>query len=241
MIEEERPSGFVSNELRVILMGRDVELRVISLIVRCRSVADEVIFLDLGSNDETVELASEVDCPVLNYDGEFETAKIVKFLHNSNLEEIATTLLIHITSSWKLSDLPLTVNRARDNWDLHIAVKGTSKESINTEEQAQAKYAKTVKALEAKLSEQEQPFHDAFTLEFRTGNNKQDEAEEEFKKAIAKFKETMEYWKQERLKAAELRDDYIEPFLKKNEMEHVAAKNTLEMHLRAIKRRRLRV
>ena len=134
MIEEERHSGFVSNELRVILIGRDVELRVISLIVRCRSVADEVIFLDLGSNDETVELASEVDCPVLNYDDELETAKIVNFLRNSKLEEIASTLLIHVTPSWKLRDLPLTVNRARDNWDLHIAVKGAGKENINTEE-----------------------------------------------------------------------------------------------------------
>ena len=134
MIEEEKHSGYVSNELRVIIMGRDVELRVISLIVRCRSVADEVIFLDLGSNDETVELASEVDCPVLNYDDELEITKIVKFLDNSKLEEIATTLLIHVTSSWKLRDLPLTINRARDNWDLHIAVKGTAKDRINTEE-----------------------------------------------------------------------------------------------------------
>jgi len=134
LIEEEKHSGYVSNELRVIIMGRDVELRVISLIVRCRSVADEVIFLDLGSNDETVELASEVDCPVLNYDDELEITKIVKFLDNSKLEEIATTLLIHVTSSWKLRDLPLTINRARDNWDLHIAVKGTAKDRINTEE-----------------------------------------------------------------------------------------------------------
>jgi hypothetical protein len=124
----------VSNELRVILMGRDVELRVISLIVRCRSIADEVIFLDLGSNDETTELASEVDCPVLNYEGELETVKVINFLHNSKLEEIDTTLLIHITPSWKLRDLPLTVNRARDNWDLHMAVKGSGKDKINTEE-----------------------------------------------------------------------------------------------------------
>ncbi len=126
--------GIVSNELRVILMGRDVELRVISLIVRCRTIADEVVFLDLGSNDETVELASEFDCPVINYNGEMETSKIVSFLQESNLDEIATTLLIHITSQWKLRDLPLTANRARDNWDLHISVKGTGNEKVNPEE-----------------------------------------------------------------------------------------------------------
>ena len=127
-------SGFVSNELRVIIMGRDVELRIISLIVRCRAIADEVVFLDLGSNDESVELASEVNCPVLNYNDEMETSKIVSFLHGSKLDEIATTLLIHITPQWKLRDLPLTANRARDNWDLHIAVRGTDIDNTNTEE-----------------------------------------------------------------------------------------------------------
>jgi hypothetical protein len=134
LIEEEICRDIVSNELRVILMGRDVELRVISLIVRCRAIADEVVFLDLGSNDETVELASEIGCPVINYNGEMETSKIVSFLQNSKLDEIATTLVIHITSQWKLRDLPLTANRARDNWDLHIVVKGTGDEKVNPEE-----------------------------------------------------------------------------------------------------------
>jgi len=134
LIEEEICRGFVSNELRVILMGRDVELRVISLIVRCRAIADDVVFLDMGSNDETIELASEINCPVLNYNGKMETASIVNFLDNSKLEEIATTLLINITPNWKLRDLPLTVNRARDNWDVHIAVKGISDGNIVPDE-----------------------------------------------------------------------------------------------------------
>jgi hypothetical protein len=134
LIEEEICRGFVSDELRVILMGRDVELRVISLIVRCRAIADDVVFLDLGSNDETIELASEVNCPVLNYNDEMETSKIISFLHNSKLNEIATTLLIHITPHWKLRDLPLTANRARDNWDLHIAVRGTDNDNTNPDE-----------------------------------------------------------------------------------------------------------
>lgn len=134
MIEEERRREFVSKDLRVILMGRDIELRVISLIVRCREIADEVIFLDLGSNDETVELANEVDCKVINYNQELEAAKVVNFLQNSTLSEMETTLLINISANWKLQDLPMTVNRARDNWDLHIEVKGGDKDNTNPEE-----------------------------------------------------------------------------------------------------------
>jgi len=134
LIEEEIRRGFVSDELRVILMGRDIELRVISLIVRCRAISDEVIFLDLGSNDETIELASEINCPVLNYNGKMETSSVVNYLANCTLKEIATTLMIHVTPNWKLRDLPLTVNRARDNWDVHISVDELGDEQIVPEE-----------------------------------------------------------------------------------------------------------
>ena len=51
---------------RIILLGRDLELRIISLIVRARELSQEVIFFDLGSNDMTVELAEEFDCKVWN-------------------------------------------------------------------------------------------------------------------------------------------------------------------------------
>ena len=46
---------------RIILLGRDLELRIISLIVRAREISQEVVFFDLGSNDMTVELAEEFD------------------------------------------------------------------------------------------------------------------------------------------------------------------------------------
>ena len=53
--------------LRIVLLGRDIELRIVSLIVRAREVADDVVFLDLGSNDTTVELAQEVGCTSLHF------------------------------------------------------------------------------------------------------------------------------------------------------------------------------
>ena len=37
--------------LRIVLIGKDIELRVVSLIIRAREVSDEVVLLDLGSND----------------------------------------------------------------------------------------------------------------------------------------------------------------------------------------------
>ena len=53
---------------RIVLIGRDIELRIVSLVVRCREVAEDVILFDTGSNDETVELAQEVNCPVHHCD-----------------------------------------------------------------------------------------------------------------------------------------------------------------------------
>ena len=34
--------------LRIVLMGKDFELRLVSLVVRARELADEVVLLDLG-------------------------------------------------------------------------------------------------------------------------------------------------------------------------------------------------
>ena len=45
---------------RIVLVGRNIELRIVSVIVRSREVASEVVLFDTGSNDETVELAQEV-------------------------------------------------------------------------------------------------------------------------------------------------------------------------------------
>ena len=43
----------VKGTLRVIGVGQDIELRVVSFLTRARQVTDDVVFIDLGSQDET--------------------------------------------------------------------------------------------------------------------------------------------------------------------------------------------
>ena len=106
---------------RIVLVGKDIELRVVSLIVRAREIADDVVFLDLGSNDTTVELTEEVGCQTLHFSSVFDAVHLATFLKDSTLDAATTTLAIHVTDSWKLQDISLSINRARELWDIHIS------------------------------------------------------------------------------------------------------------------------
>ena len=106
---------------RIILLGRDLELRIISLIVRAREISQEVVFFDLGSNDMTVELAEEFDCRVFHYNSELGCKDVSKYILDSNLDLELTNLVLMITSDWKLSDFPIIENRIRESWDIYIA------------------------------------------------------------------------------------------------------------------------
>ena len=102
-------------------MARDIELRIVSLVVRAREGADEVILLDLGSNDSTVEYAQEIGCEVLHFTNEVNVQNIASFLLDSNLEQIDSTLVLSITDQWKLRDLPISINRSLEGWDVHLS------------------------------------------------------------------------------------------------------------------------
>ena len=114
-------------------MARDIELRLVSLVVRAREGADEVILMDLGSNDSTVEYAQEIGCEVLHFNNEVNLQNIASFLLDSNLEPIDSTLVLSITNQWKLRDLPLSINRALEDWDVHFShrVKDAQSESVD--------------------------------------------------------------------------------------------------------------
>ncbi len=110
---------------RIVLLARDIELRIVSLIIRCREVANEVILLDTGSNDETVELAQEVGSKVCHYNGEISPQSIASYLLEHDLTE-GNSLILRVSRGWKLSNLPLAVNRAREPWDIHYTYKDES-------------------------------------------------------------------------------------------------------------------
>jgi hypothetical protein len=118
--------------LDIVLMGKNLELRLISLIVRAREVADEVMLLDLGSDDDTIELASEADCKVIEHDGEIHAIAIAKLLINCELQE--QTLVIRVDSEFRLRDLPMLVNRAREEWDVHMSLPAQDSEADDAEE-----------------------------------------------------------------------------------------------------------
>ena len=103
---------------RVVLIGGDIELRIVSLVVRCREVADEVVLFDTGSTDETVQLADEVNCQVVQFSDAITPQKLAEAAVENGCVD-GLSLFLPISPQWKLSELPLSVNRAREGWDIH--------------------------------------------------------------------------------------------------------------------------
>ena len=118
--------------LKVALMGKDFELRLVSLVVRARELADEVCVIDLGSSDDTVKMAEKVDCDVIKHSGDLYVPTLSKILLDNNPAEC--TLLIHVTNRFKLRDMPLLVNRARENWDVHMSFGTEESDNSNPQE-----------------------------------------------------------------------------------------------------------
>ena len=125
-----------SERLRLIYVGRDIELRIISLLVRAQEVAEEVILIDMGSTDRTVDLANEFGCQVLNYkDDDLTAPKLAKLIASSSIDQDYSNLIISVTSDWKLRELPVVVNRSRENWDIYLAFNNSvGNQELITEE-----------------------------------------------------------------------------------------------------------
>ena len=125
-----------SERLRLIYVGRDIELRIISLLVRAQEVAEEVILIDMGSIDRTVDLANEFGCQVLNYNDDDLTApKLAKLIASSSIDQDYSNLIISVTSDWKLRELPVVVNRSRESWDIYLAFNNSvGNQELITEE-----------------------------------------------------------------------------------------------------------
>ncbi len=118
--------------LRIVLLGKDFELRFVSLVVRARELAEEVVLFDLGSVDETLDLAKKVDCRIVNYTDAALVPDLAKSLAADNPVEY--TLLVRVNNRLKLRDLPLLVNRARESWDVHMSFSSEESDSSNPQE-----------------------------------------------------------------------------------------------------------
>ena len=111
-----------SQDLRLIYVGSNIELRIISLLVRAKEIAQNVVFIDTGSTDRTIQYAEDFGCNVLQYSGDDKTAaSMAEFVSNSKLIEGFSNLIIYVTDEWKLRELPVVVNRSREGWDIYMS------------------------------------------------------------------------------------------------------------------------
>ena len=106
--------------LRIILMGKDIELRIISLIVRSQEISENVVYFDLGSSDSTVSLAKDFGCQILEYNLEPFAPELSKFIADS-FDDDFSSLVISIHDDWKLNELPVIINRANESWDVYFS------------------------------------------------------------------------------------------------------------------------
>ena len=123
----------VKGTLRVIGVGQDIELRVISFLTRARQVTDDVVFIDLGSEDETKILVEEIGCTLLETD-ENNLLNLTKVLHESNLEPVDNYLIINVNKEWSLREFPLHLNRSREGWDVYVGLVSDSGDVDNPSE-----------------------------------------------------------------------------------------------------------
>lgn len=123
----------VKGTLRVIGVGQDIELRVVSFLTRARQVTDDVVFIDLGSEDETKILVEEIGCTLLETD-ENNLLNLTKVLHESYLEPVDNYLIINVNKEWSLREFPLHLNRSREGWDVYVGLVSDSGDVDNPSE-----------------------------------------------------------------------------------------------------------
>lgn len=111
--------------LRVIGIGQDIELRVVSFLTRARQVTDDVVFIDLGSEDETKILVEEIGCTLLETDDN-NLLHISKLIRDSDLEPADNYLIINVNKDWSLREFPLHLNRSREGWDVYVGLVSDS-------------------------------------------------------------------------------------------------------------------
>ena len=115
--------------LRIVGIGRDIELRVVSFLTRARQATNDVVFIDLGSEDETPVLVEEIDCKLLT-SIDSDILSIARCMNDSDLEPAENYLFINVNKQWSLREFPLHLNRSRENWDVYIGLISNDEEEV---------------------------------------------------------------------------------------------------------------
>ncbi len=107
--------------LRIVGIGHNIELRVVSFLTRARQSTEDVVFIDLGSEDETTILVEEIGCRLLTCE-KSDIISIARCMKDSDLDPADNYLFIHVNKQWSLREFPLHLNRSRENWDVYIGL-----------------------------------------------------------------------------------------------------------------------
>ena len=106
--------------MRIVYLTRDKELRIVSAITRAETFADEVVVIDVGSKDTTLDLAEKSGCKTIPMDKDCTIPDIASEL--LKLDEVEMTLVIHLSDTWRLRDLPVNVNRTYEGRAINLAL-----------------------------------------------------------------------------------------------------------------------
>jgi hypothetical protein len=86
-----------------------------------------VVFIDLGSEDETKILVEEIGCTLLETK-ENDLQNISNVLIESDLDPVDNYLIINVNKEWSLREFPLHLNRSREGWDVYVGLVSDSGE-----------------------------------------------------------------------------------------------------------------
>ncbi|MDP6639768.1 MAG: hypothetical protein QF817_01720 [Candidatus Poseidoniaceae archaeon] len=118
--------------IRIALVVRDQELRIISAIVRAKDFSDDVHIIDLGSKDGTLELLEQEEGIVLhNLHPDTTVPEVAAALFEEDGDY--SSIVIRLEPTWKLRDLPVAINRTRmrNDVDMVFTAPADSGEQVN--------------------------------------------------------------------------------------------------------------
>ena len=102
--------------MRIVYLVRNKELRVVSAITRAETFAKDVVIIDMGSSDATLDMADKKGAKTIAMERDSTIPEIAAEL--LKLDEQEMTLVIHLSDTWRLRDLPVNVNRTYEGRDI---------------------------------------------------------------------------------------------------------------------------